>query len=154
MRKKESPPKGVERIIALGKQKGYLTYDEVNDLLPEEVSSSDEIDKIFEMLGNEDIQLVETEGEVVAEKHVAQAVKEEGGFDHLKEAERFLPLDDPVKMYLKQMGSICAALPRKRNRSGKEDRGRGGPLQEGGAGHPLCPLGHVPGCGFCGAGKA
>ena len=63
MKKKECVSKDMEKIIALGRQKGFLTYDEVNDLLPENLSSSEEIDKLFELLGNEDIQLIETEEE-------------------------------------------------------------------------------------------
>ncbi|MFA5157069.1 MAG: RNA polymerase sigma factor RpoD [Candidatus Omnitrophota bacterium] len=108
MKKKELNKKNVEKIIALGRQKGYLTYDEVNDLLADDVSSSEEIDKIFELLGNEDIQVVEN----VEEKSPAQqtqqalALKEEAMNESVAAAERFMPLDDPVKMYLKQMGSI------------------------------------------------
>jgi RNA polymerase primary sigma factor len=94
--------KDLEKIIALGKRKGYLTYDEVNELLPEDLSSTEDIDRLFEILGNEDIQLIE--GEEVSEK--AASVKEEMIAEQLKAQERFLPLDDPVKMYLKQMGSI------------------------------------------------
>ncbi len=97
--------KDVEKIIALGRQKGYLTYDEVNELLPDNLSSSEEIDRLFEMLGNEDIQLVENEEEK-SSKETAANIKEEILAEQLKAEERFLPLDDPVKMYLKQMGSI------------------------------------------------
>ena len=105
MKKAEFFKKDVERIIALGRQKGYLTYDEVNDLLPDELSSSAEIDKIFELLANEDIQLVETTDDLPVEKQ-APIIKEDVAIEHLKVEEKFLPLDDPVKMYLKQMGSI------------------------------------------------
>ncbi|MEW6101483.1 MAG: RNA polymerase sigma factor RpoD [Candidatus Omnitrophota bacterium] len=105
MKKKEYNSKDIEKIIALGRQKGYLTYDEVNELLPEDVSSSEDIDKLFELLGNEDIQIIEAEEPKVSDKQVA-ALKEEMLNEQLKSEERFLPLDDPVKMYLKQMGSI------------------------------------------------
>ena len=105
MKKKEYANKDMEKIIALGRQKGYLTYDEVNDLLPQYVSSSEDIDRLFELLGNEDIQLVETEEERGAEKAQSPS-KEDILSEQLKAEERFLPLDDPVKMYLKQMGSI------------------------------------------------
>lgn len=105
MKKKEYANKEMEKIIALGRQKGYLTYDEVNDLLPQDVSSSEEIDRLFELLGNEDIQLVENEEEKGTEKP-SPIPKEDILTEHLKVEERFLPLDDPVKMYLKQMGSI------------------------------------------------
>jgi RNA polymerase primary sigma factor len=106
MKKKEYAAKDMEKLIALGKQKGFLTYEEVNNLLPEEMSSSEEIDRLFEMLGNEDIELIENEDERNSEKANIQALKEDALNEQLKAEERFLPLDDPVKMYLKQMGSI------------------------------------------------
>lgn len=108
MKKKEYTRKDVEKIIALGKQKGYLTYDEVNELLPEDISSSEDIDRIFELLGNEDIQLVESEVDRDPEKEAEKTrmIREEAITEQLKLEERFMPLDDPVKMYLKQMGSI------------------------------------------------
>lgn len=105
MKRKEYTKKDVEKIIILGRQKGYLTYDEVNDLLPEGVSSSQDIDRILDLLGSEDIQVVESEEEKEVEKP-AEAAKEDILSEQLKIEERFLPLDDPVKMYLKQMGSI------------------------------------------------
>ncbi len=106
MKSKENIKKDVEKIIALGRQKGYLTYDEVNDLLPEDMSSSEDIDQIFELLGNEDIQVVESRQELESEKQRQAQIKEDALSEQLKTEERFLPLDDPVKMYLKQMGSI------------------------------------------------
>lgn len=105
MKKKEYASKDMEKIIALGRQKGFLTYDEVNDMLPEDLSSSEEIDKLFELLGNEDIRLIESEEDKSVEKP-APIIKEDLISEQLKAEERFLPLDDPVKMYLKQMGSI------------------------------------------------
>ncbi len=107
MKKKEFSKKDVEKIIAIGRQKGYLTYDEVNELLPDDISSSEDIDQIFELLGNEDIQLIESEEDrsAVTEKE-SQALKDNILAEQIRIEERFLPLDDPVKMYLKQMGSI------------------------------------------------
>ncbi len=105
MKKKEFVKKDVEKIIALAKHKGFVTYDEVNDLLPDEVSSSEDIDKIFELLTDEDIQVVESAEEKSQPKQ-EPAYKDEGMVDGVAQEERFLPLDDPVKMYLKQMGSI------------------------------------------------
>jgi RNA polymerase primary sigma factor len=106
MKKKVYGNKDVEKIIALGRQKGFLTYDEVNDLLPQDVSSSKEIDQLFELLGNEDIQLVENEEEKGQAEKAIRVIKEDILSEQLKAEEKFLPLDDPVKMYLKQMGSI------------------------------------------------
>jgi len=105
MKKREIVKKDVEKIIAIGRQKGYLTYDEINELLPDDVSSSEDIDQIFELLGKEDIQLIESEDEKDTIKQI-EADKEDLIAEQMKAEERFLPLDDPVKMYLKQMGSI------------------------------------------------
>jgi len=105
MKKKVYTAKNLEKIVALGRQKGFLTYDEVNDLLPEDIFSSEDIDRLFELLGNEDIPVVERPEETANEKSTA-VIKEGLLAEQLKSEERFLPLDDPVKMYLKQMGSI------------------------------------------------
>ncbi len=115
MIRKEFSKKDVEKIITLGRQKGYVTYDDVNELLPDDIASSDQIDKIFDMLGDEDIRVVETDKD--AEKPAAAPFREsvfakeepldkDDALDQPRPEERFLPLDDPVKMYLKQMGSI------------------------------------------------
>lgn len=77
MKKREYTKKDVEKIISLGRQKGFLTYDEVNDLLPEGVSSSEDIDRILDLLGNEDIQVVESEEEKETEKPAVGISKED-----------------------------------------------------------------------------
>jgi RNA polymerase primary sigma factor len=108
--KKEEVIKSVERLIALGKRKGFLTYDEVNDLLPEDVVSSEEIDKVLDILGKEDIQLVDSQKDIaeiktnISAEELKVIVNEEKKAPVLEE--KFIPLDDPVKMYLKQMGHI------------------------------------------------
>ncbi|MEK6714560.1 MAG: RNA polymerase sigma factor RpoD [Candidatus Omnitrophota bacterium] len=103
----------LSKIIALGKQKGYLTYDEVNELLSEDIVSAQDIDLIFDILGNEDIQIVNSEESLKEEE---APFKEEPQEEEEAEVEvktevkplleKYIPLDDPVKMYLKQMGSI------------------------------------------------
>ena len=79
MKKKIYTKEDVEKIIALGRQKGFVTYDQVNDMLPDGVSSSEDIDKIFDILGDEDIQIVENEEEVAAD---AVELLEDGGVAH------------------------------------------------------------------------
>ncbi|MFH0762764.1 MAG: RNA polymerase sigma factor RpoD [Candidatus Omnitrophota bacterium] len=109
IKQKEHTKRDMEKIIALGRRKGYLTYDEVNDMLPEELNSSEEIDRLFQALENENIQVVE-EGERPREERPSlkqeQESKQDDSSEPLKVREPSLPLDDPVKMYLKQMGSI------------------------------------------------
>ncbi len=68
MKKKLYTKEDVEKIIALGKQKGFVTYDEVNGLLPEGISSSEDIDRVFDLLIEEDIQVVEGDEAAEGEK--------------------------------------------------------------------------------------
>ena len=106
----------LKKLIALGKEKGKLTYEQVNDMLPEDVTSSDEIDEILTILGNENIEIVESEdpkaepakdGEE-AEPAEGEDRAEERAEEKEEEAEeaRSEPVDDPVRMYLRQMGQI------------------------------------------------
>jgi hypothetical protein len=53
----------VRELIILGKERGYLLYDEVNDLLSEEVCSSDELDSVFSLLGSSGIEVIDSERE-------------------------------------------------------------------------------------------
>ena len=100
------------KIIALGKQKGYLTYDEVNELLSEDIVSAQDIDLIFDILGNEDIQIVNSQESLKEEATFKEEPQEEEEAEVEVKTEvkpileKYMPLDDPVKMYLKQMGSI------------------------------------------------
>ncbi|HQP10748.1 MAG TPA: RNA polymerase sigma factor region1.1 domain-containing protein, partial [Candidatus Omnitrophota bacterium] len=104
----------IEKLIVLGKKKGFLTYDEVNEALSENLESSEEIDKVFDILDGKDIKIIESEdeGEVSSEdldkesrEQEVRRVREESKEDEVY-SDKFIPLDDPVKMYLKQMGSI------------------------------------------------
>ena len=61
--KKNDIKQDIERLILLGKKKGFLTYDEVNDALSDTVESSDEIDKVFDILDGKDIKIIESEEE-------------------------------------------------------------------------------------------
>src|SRR6186997_1703098 len=90
----------VRQLITMGKEKGYLLYEEVNDMLPSEISSSDELDDIFSMFGQMGIEVVDSEQK----------------FREAKEGEEGAELDltpgtldktnDPVRMYLREMGTV------------------------------------------------
>ncbi|PYU90869.1 MAG: RNA polymerase sigma factor RpoD, partial [Acidobacteria bacterium] len=60
----------VSKLIALGKEKGYLLYDEVNDLLPSDVHSPEELDDLLSMLDSEGIEILESPRVKSAEKLV------------------------------------------------------------------------------------
>ena len=96
----------VRQLIALGKEKGYLSYDEVNELLPAEITSSSELDALFSMFGNAGIEVVESEQKYREEKMLDRS--SDGG----EEPELDLTpgtldkTNDPVRMYLREMGTV------------------------------------------------
>jgi RNA polymerase primary sigma factor len=90
----------VRKLIRAGRDKGYLSYDDVNDMVPEEVVAADELDEVITALHSADIKVVESEEEV---ERIPTAVKR--GQKKVK-SRKFVQIDDPVKMYLKQMGQI------------------------------------------------
>jgi RNA polymerase primary sigma factor len=100
--------KELSELIALGKEKGHLTFEEVNNILPVEIVSSEEIDEILGILGEENIRLVDSEEAAVKEKAEEEAVVEEPKEEKpvKEEVPRIVQADDPVKMYLRQMGQI------------------------------------------------
>ena len=58
----------VRQLIAVGKEKGYLLYDEVNELLPADITSSDELDDLFSTFGNAGIEVVDSGEGIPAEQ--------------------------------------------------------------------------------------
>ena len=101
--------KAVEKLIEKGKEKGCLTYEELNNILPETIVSSDEIDRIFTLLGNENIKIVDSKA--AAEEFVRKSKEETAkakptGKESPEPLDRLVQMDDPVKMYLRQMGQI------------------------------------------------
>src|SRR5881396_2547332 len=60
----------VRQLISIGKEKGYLLYDEVNELLPSEITSSDELDDLFNTFGSAGIEVVDSEKAYLAEKQL------------------------------------------------------------------------------------
>ena len=108
----------IDKLISLGKRKGFLTYDEVNTTLSDTIDSSEEIDQVFDILDGKDIKIVESPGdqldfetqqtaeETTETEQEIQRLREEPPKEENIYSDKFIPLDDPVKMYLKQMGSI------------------------------------------------
>jgi len=89
----------IKDLITLAGDQGYLTYDDINEAMPESVVNADEFDGIVILLRGMDIEVIES-SEV--EKFKEAADKEE----RAKAAQRMDVLDDPVRMYLKQMGQV------------------------------------------------
>jgi RNA polymerase primary sigma factor len=103
----------VRQLVDMGKERGYLLYDEVNDLLPAEVHSSEEIDDLLSTFERHGIDVYE-DIEAAKAARAAQAADTEGKED--LEAEEEVPLElapgqlektnDPVRMYLREMGTV------------------------------------------------
>jgi RNA polymerase primary sigma factor len=91
----------VEQLVALGRKKGYLTYDEINHFLSEDVYSPKELDTVLEYLDEQNIGVLDAEEAAEWEKKQTEEQQEEA-VPHVEQAAP----DDPVKMYLKQMGQI------------------------------------------------
>src|SRR6266498_3338320 len=100
----------VKQLIDLGKEKGFLTYDEVNDLLPPDIVSSEQIDDVMSMFGEMDIEVVDSAQKVKIPK-VKLDLEEEEELEGEQEEIEFEPgalgrTTDPVRMYLREMGSV------------------------------------------------
>ncbi|HEY6175405.1 MAG TPA: RNA polymerase sigma factor region1.1 domain-containing protein, partial [Kofleriaceae bacterium] len=101
-----------DKLIELGKQKGFVTYDEVNDHMPEDVVSTDQIDGWLAALGEHGIEVVDGSGsrrpELVDQPPKGLDIekeKEEGEVDEDEEY-AYSRTSDPVRMYLRKMGSV------------------------------------------------
>src|SRR5437899_5255510 len=97
----------VRQLINIGKEKGYLLYDEVNELLPSEITSSDELDDLFNTFGSAGIEVIDSD---------QKYLRDEKAIDRTSEGAEELELDltpgaldktnDPVRMYLREMGTV------------------------------------------------
>ena len=96
----------VRQLISIGKEKGYLLYDEVNELLPADITSSDELDDLFSTFGNAGIVVVDSE-EKYREVKLLDRTGE--GADELEldlSPSAIDKTNDPVRMYLREMGTV------------------------------------------------
>ncbi|NBV50055.1 RNA polymerase sigma factor RpoD [bacterium] len=94
--------KELQKLVLLGKEKGFLTYEEINDALPEEISEGDSIDEVMSLLEDNDIEVVENEKQFKQAKKQVAADKEE-----LEKEDTLSRGLDPVRLYLKKMGSVA-----------------------------------------------
>ena len=97
----------VRQLINIGKEKGYLLYDEVNEMLPAEITSSDELDDLFNTFGSAGIEVIDSD---------QKYLRDEKMIDRTGEGAEEMELDltpgaldktnDPVRMYLREMGTV------------------------------------------------
>ena len=94
----------VRQLISIGKEKGYLLYDEVNELLPSEITSSDELDDLFSTFGSAGIEVVDSEQKYREDKLLERGEGEEIELDLTPGS--LDKTNDPVRMYLREMGTV------------------------------------------------
>ncbi len=106
----EEKYEGVKELIALGKEKGYLLYDEVNDALPDDIHSSEDLDQIFYLFGDAGIEVIDSEQQFGSANKRARAKKDDDDEDDEPEpevaTESLEKTNDPVRMYLREMGTV------------------------------------------------
>jgi RNA polymerase primary sigma factor len=101
----------VSKLITMGKEKGYLLYDEVNDLLPSDVHSAEDLDDLLSMFDNAGIEVLESPKPKSAEK-IALEKSDEKSDEGSEDVELDLSpgaldkTNDPVRMYLREMGTV------------------------------------------------
>jgi RNA polymerase primary sigma factor len=99
----------VKQLIDIGKEKGFLTFDEVNDILPPDIAT-DQIDDVMGMFGDLDIEIVDSAQKIKIPKMKSDLDDDEESEGESEEVE-FEPgsigrTSDPVRMYLREMGSV------------------------------------------------
>jgi RNA polymerase primary sigma factor len=107
MEKKDTTDQ-VNQLIDMGKEKGFLTYEEVNDVLPSEVVSPEQIDDLMIMFGEMDIEIVEGTQKVKLFKPKIRKTASDSEEESEEELNQvpFEKFNDPVRMYLREMGSV------------------------------------------------
>ncbi|MGC5748137.1 RNA polymerase sigma factor RpoD [Gluconobacter sp. NFX36] len=100
----------VKRLIAKGRERGHITFDELNAVLPQDQMSSEQIEDVMAALSEMGIQVLENEEQDEAETTQDEAKEEAEESDEPQggniDAEAASRTDDPVRMYLREMGSV------------------------------------------------
>ncbi len=91
----------MEELVATAKEQGYITYEEINEVLPMSFDNPEQIDQVLIFLSGMDIQVL-NQAEVDRQKERKKEAKELEGISRRAEGTP----DDPVRMYLKEMGSV------------------------------------------------
>ncbi len=91
----------IDELVSIAKEQGFITYEEINEILPMTFDSADQIDQVLIFLSGMDIQIL-NQSEVERQKEKKKEAKELEGSPERAEGTP----DDPVRMYLKEMGSV------------------------------------------------
>ncbi|MGR3500574.1 MAG: RNA polymerase sigma factor RpoD [Limimaricola soesokkakensis] len=100
----------VKKMISEARERGYITYDQLNQVLPPDQVSSDQIEDVMSMLSEMGIQVTEAEESEESDDGGSREIATVGGNRDVAlagaEAEKLDRTDDPVRMYLREMGSV------------------------------------------------
>jgi RNA polymerase primary sigma factor len=96
----------VKRLIELGKANNEITYDEINDILPDKLLNSEKIDDIFILLNQLGIEVVEESTRKVAPAQVKKPKKTPASKKSTSSSEDSSFIDDPIRLYLKEIGRV------------------------------------------------
>ncbi|MDA2933606.1 RNA polymerase sigma factor RpoD [Acidobacteria bacterium AH-259-D05] len=102
----EEKYQGIKKLISLGKNQGYLLYDEIENVLPDHIDSPKDLESIFYLLRDAGIEVIDFEQhlEAVQQKIRSKAVEEDQ--EPNPAAESWEKTNDPVRMYLREMGMV------------------------------------------------
>ena len=93
----------VQQLIIVGKERGYLLFDEINALLPTAATSSDEIDELFSILTGLGVEVFDSEDKYKEKKRLQKSTEEP---DAEVQPTLLEKTSDPVRMYLREMGTV------------------------------------------------
>jgi RNA polymerase primary sigma factor len=96
----------MEKLIDTGKEKGYLTFGEVNDLLPGDITSPDELDDLMTTINTQGIDVLSGEGRADRDKYEPEAGEESDDVELDLSPGTLEKTNDPVRMYLREMGTV------------------------------------------------
>jgi RNA polymerase primary sigma factor len=100
----------VKKMIADARERGYITYDQLNQVLPPDQASSDQIEDVMSMLSEMGIQITEDDEQEEDEQKGSTELATTSGTRNVtiatSETEKLDRTDDPVRMYLREMGSV------------------------------------------------
>jgi len=95
----------VRQLIQVGKEKGYLLFDEVNEMLPSEITSAEDLDDLFNAFSTAGIEVVDSDKAYRGEKDFDRDGSEDGPELDLTPG-ALDKTNDPVRMYLREMGTV------------------------------------------------
>ncbi len=100
----------LQKLIEAGKEKGFLTYSEVNEMLPGDVNSPDDLDDLLTTIGTQGIDVLESNPKYTPEKGGSGFDADEGPAEDDVELDltpgQLEKTNDPVRMYLREMGTV------------------------------------------------